>query len=293
MTIDVKQLTLEQGADEWHEWRREHYTASEAAIVMGCAPDYWAVRTPDQLRRVKETGNRPKLDLYTHKLFADGHAMEEKMRPAGVEPACFSRGKYGASLDGWDPAFGQWYEIKAPQSRSSMTYRVATQFREVAVRSRIPDHYWWQLVHQAYCVPDDATQCLFIVAPIDGTEAVPMVVHRSVLMEDWPKLEGAWEAFDAAIPNVPDEDDELLAREYMEALHEHDLAKARLDRAKAAVLAAGPRTIEGLVEITQSEVRGRIDYKSMAEHHGIDAEEQDKWRGETRARTAIKLIGDK
>ena len=54
-----KQVLLEQGSATWHAWRQQRMTASESAVVMGCAPDWWSISTPDQLRAYKNGGPAP------------------------------------------------------------------------------------------------------------------------------------------------------------------------------------------------------------------------------------------
>ena len=99
-----------KAAEAWLAWRRKLLTASEAAIVMGCAPSYWEVKTPDQLRASKAGAERAEPSDFTKKLWADGHAKEAQIRDRlneswyDFQPACFELGDYGASLDGWDEA---------------------------------------------------------------------------------------------------------------------------------------------------------------------------------------------
>ena len=75
---------------------------------MGAAPNYWEVKTPDQLRASKAGAERAEPSAFTKKLWADGHAREAQIRDRlneswyDFQPACFELGDYGASLDGWD-----------------------------------------------------------------------------------------------------------------------------------------------------------------------------------------------
>ena len=252
---------LVQGSQPWLDWRRQHFMASEAAIVMGCAPSYWEVRTADDLRQIKAGAERSEPSALTAKLWRDGHEIEAEVR-AGLNargnrfrPAVFQTGEYGASVDGWDEENGCWLEVKAPRDANSSVYRMA--YTPSPLRQTVPDHHWWQLVHQAHCVPGDAYLCLYVVATADRQcPHIEMPIPRSTLLQDWPQLEAAWRAFAEERPNLPPDSDEALALQYREALVEHDSASTRLKRAKTALLAGGPRAISDILEIRESTVRG-------------------------------------
>ena len=42
-------VPIEQNTPEWLDWRKGKATASQAAIIMGAAPNYWKVRTWEDL----------------------------------------------------------------------------------------------------------------------------------------------------------------------------------------------------------------------------------------------------
>ena len=295
MTESV-QIDIPQGSDEWLAWRREHFMASEAAIVMGCPGAYWETKTPADLRRIKAGEPAPEPSAETRKLWADGHRVEAEVRGAlndawhAFAPTIFERGEFGASLDGWDEGSAEWLEVKAPRDATSVAYRMTAQRTDI--RKAIPDHYWWQLVQQAHCAPDGATVCRYIVAPANGAHPREIMVPREMLIADWPQLEAAWRAFADERPNLPPESDEALALEYIEALRESDAAKQRLDRAKTRLLAAGPRIIADLVAISEGSVRGRVDWKTAAEDAGLDEKDAEDYRAEPAMRTTIKLLAE-
>ena len=289
--MECRQLDmLEQGSDAWKAWRRERLTASNAAIVMACAPAYWGIRTPEELRRwMAGEWEPPEPDAFTLKLWADGHRIEDEVRGRlndswyAFYPTVFERGDFGASLDGWDEVSGEWLEVKAPKDANSAAYRLATD-------GKCPDYYFWQLIHQAYCVPDGATLCRYVVAPADGSRPIETAMTREALLERWPELEAAWLAFREVRPNLPSDSDEALALAYIEALREHDNAKQALERAKTQLLSGGPRTVPELVEIAESSVKGRIDWQQAARDAGVDDEKSEEYRAEASTRTSIKLL---
>ena len=66
-----------QGTQPWLTLRRDHFTASEAAAVMGDSP--YCTRT--QLLHQKATGLTPEVDGRTQSRFDAGHAAEAAFRP--------------------------------------------------------------------------------------------------------------------------------------------------------------------------------------------------------------------
>ena len=109
-------------------------------------------------------------------------------------------------------------------------------------------------------------------------------------MADWPKLEAAWQAFSAGKTNMPTDSDEALALEYIEALGEKDRAEQRLERAKTALLAAGPRKVAGMLDIVQTNAKGRVSWEKAARAAGVDDAQAEFFRGEGSTRTSIKVL---
>ena len=245
-------------------------TASESAVVMGCAPDWWSISTPDQLRAYKNGGPAPEVSEYVQRMRNAGHTMEAIQRENGVAPACFERGLYGASLDGYDPAFGAWYEIKGPRDTRSKIYRHA-------MNGDVPDYVKWQLVHQAYCVPDDCETCHYIVAPNDGSKSCEMTFDKADLLSAWPELEAAWQAFSEGRTNLPSDSDEALALEYIEAMGEKDRAEQRLEQGEDGP--ARRRAAQGRRHARyrpDQSMKGRVSWeKAAAVAAGVD---RCRWR---------------
>ena len=288
---------LEQGSDEWHDFRRQYLTASVAAVVMGCAPKYWGLRTTNQLRGYRDgTWTPPEVSEFARKFMDAGLEIEERaILAAGLDglsdlkPEVLSKGIYAASLDAASLDSGVWLEVKRPKASNSKTWVLANSYG--AIRSRVPVHYWWQLVHQAYVLPDHFNACQYVVF-LEGRPPVTIGIPREELLADWPILEGAWERFlDPDMTNTAVSDDERLARDYISLEAEFAVAKERLDKAKAALLRDGPRIIPGLLEIKRSPVKGRINYRKAAESF-MTKEELDSFRDEGSERANIKHISE-
>jgi putative phage-type endonuclease len=99
--------SLDQGSADWHDFRANHFGASEAAAMLGLSK----YQTRTELLTIKKTGIAPEISDQTQALFDRGHATEAAARiilEAQLEddlyPATYSKGKLSASCDGIDMA---------------------------------------------------------------------------------------------------------------------------------------------------------------------------------------------
>ena len=284
----LKRVDLDQGTDEWLAWRKGRLTASMAAVVMGAAPSYWAVRTIDQLRSIMlGTWEPPPPDAELQALFDRGHRIEAEVRQRFEEEsfslypaACYERGPFSVSLDGDcpGPGAGSWLEVKSVRNSRSTAWRMAKA-------GEIPAHYIWQLVHQAGVLEAGWTTCHYIVSHEE--EDVRITLDAAILRKKWAaELDPAWRQFLASIEGAPTGGDESrLAADYWRAKEDADRANEILKSAKAALLRSGPRTIPDAMEIRLSEVKGRVDYQRALAEAGV--EDLEPWRKDPSRRTTI------
>lgn len=106
---------LEQGSADWHDFRANHFGASEASAMLGLSK----YQTRTELLTIKKTGISPEISGQTQALFDRGHATEAAARiilEAQLEddlyPATYSKGKLSASCDGIDMAESFAFEHK-------------------------------------------------------------------------------------------------------------------------------------------------------------------------------------
>lgn len=195
-------VELEQGTDEWLDWRANRFSASDASIIMQCRPDWMQIRSWERFRRHHGLfGNEPREDEgdFLRRAAAYGHRVEPVARrrfAPTTRPVCVeARGddwRFAASLDGWDPGENLWAEIKCPiakrRSKHLRTYRAN---RDGPMRERIQPYVWWQLVHQAAVIGDPEATCQFIVW-VDRRNWVNARIEARELLLDWPQLEEGW-----------------------------------------------------------------------------------------------------
>lgn len=98
---------LTQNTPDWHDFRANHFGASEASAMLGLSK----YQTRTELLTLKKTGIAPEVGEFTQALFDKGHAAEAAARVIletrlGDElyAAVYSKGNLSASCDGIDMA---------------------------------------------------------------------------------------------------------------------------------------------------------------------------------------------
>lgn len=133
-----------QGTPDWIEFRKKHFTASEASIMMNASK----YMTRSELLHAKYTGEFPEPTKAQEYIFAKGHEIEAKARPLAEDtlndelyPCTAESDEYphlAASFDGitmledvvWECK--QWNESKAERVR----------------KGEVPQEDYWQVMQQ-------------------------------------------------------------------------------------------------------------------------------------------------
>ena len=304
----MRLINLEQGTDAWKEWREERCMASEAPIIMGVAPDWWQVRTWDDLRAAKAGfGDDNVRTDFMERMARRGHVVEERVRkhlvsaegihytPAVVE---HRDGTFAGSLDGLAARNGEktWLEVKAPahgkrsKLKAGLREARSSGMDRLFARAGITDVVWWQLVHQAYVVFDDpaspprGSMLLAVIEDDQDMEHWQNLYRRipiQKLLDDAPALVEAWESYLTGRPQVPSLGEPFLeaAARFREAKMQQEKAAADVEAARKELLShIGDRekVSEGGVKITKVVTKGRTNWKaaaySLAAPAGIDEE---------------------
>lgn len=99
----MKIHSLVQGTPEWHAHREAFFNASDAPAMLDCSPH----KSRTQLLNEMVSGIKPEINLFTQKIFDDGHRYEELARPVAealikedLYPTVGTRGNLSASFDG-------------------------------------------------------------------------------------------------------------------------------------------------------------------------------------------------
>ena len=188
-------LSLIQGSDSWLAARLEHFTASEAAAMMGASP----YMTRDELLAYKKTGITKEVDSATQKRFDNGHAVEAMARPIAesllaVElfPVTGRAEIEGlpllASFDGLDMLETVIFEHKAFN---------ASKVEKIKQDQRLPPEYYWQLEMQL--LVSGAEYVMFVMS--DGTEENFFSTRYESQPERRAALIAGWKQFQVDLKN--------------------------------------------------------------------------------------------
>lgn len=151
---------LQQGSDAWHQFRLEHFGASEAAAMLGLSKK----TTRSELLRMKHTGiAREFSDWLQEKVLDRGHEVEAMARPLvegligeDLYPVTMSLGKLSASCDG----------LTADDETAFEHKQFNTALAAAVLRQELPDEYMPQC--QQIMLVTGAKRVIFVCS--DGTE---------------------------------------------------------------------------------------------------------------------------
>ena len=277
-------VKLEQNTEEWLDWRKSGYSASEAPAVMG--ESKYFPKTPYQLYLV-HTGQKEV--VYT-KVMADGHKYEERALELAQEHlgenlehgVCAKRGNFLASFDGL--------------SESGVVVEVKTTSHGSDLWENGKSIYKWQLTHQAIVANTESVLLCVYAKDKDIIQITEVEIDPKWKEE----LIAAWEQFGDAMENF--EAPALTKKDYVENESEQWLEQAKLynelKEQKAAIeeqlkqvknylieQAEGQPTKGGGVTVYPVTRKGNVQYKKIPELEGVDL---DQYRGKSTTFWGIK-----
>ncbi|PHS44292.1 MAG: homogentisate 1,2-dioxygenase [Alteromonas sp.] len=181
---------LVQGSKEWLEVRKNYFTASEAAAMLGLSK----YTSRSDLLKQKATGVTPEVTPSQQRLFNKGHATEEVARPIAeayigeeLYPATITNEIEGlkllASMDGLTMMGDRGWECKMWNA----------EFAEMVKNGIVPDTHWPQLEQQT--LVSGAEKILFTVT--DGTEEKREQVWYESVPERRAQVINGWKQFKA------------------------------------------------------------------------------------------------
>lgn len=184
-------LNLAQGSDEWKEVRLNHFTASEAPMMMGVSPHM----SRDDLLKYKTTHEEAEISKFTQIVFDKGHEVEEKARAIAehkmgedLYPVTASLEIEGLSL------LASFDGLTMNQDKSWEHKQWSIKKAElITTTGELEALHYWQLEHLMIVCKLDAI--LFVMS--DGTENnwIDHIYHS--VPERRARLLAGWQQFKA------------------------------------------------------------------------------------------------
>lgn len=187
---------VKQGTQEWHILRAIHFTASDAAAMMGESK----YKSRNQLLEEKATGKTPEVSEAKQRIFDQGHEAEAAARNIlemetleDYPPVVGAREVEGlpllASFDGCNLATSELWEHKL--WNETLAENVRNHVLEPS--------YYWQLEHQLLVAKNEAVHVVFTVS--DGTMEKRETMIYTSIPERREKLIAGWHQFAEDLAN--------------------------------------------------------------------------------------------
>lgn len=268
----MKKIDLEQGSQEWLDFRRTKIGGSDAPIIMDVSP----YKTAEDLFFQKVNGFS---DDFVHEGMLRGHQLEPIVRElysekvaASLHPAVVVSDEHDwmmASLDGLADEF--FIEIKCPNQID----------HDIAVSGKIPPKYYPQVQHClavtgfkfAYYVSYRDEETAEVYVPRDEEYIAKLIeiereFYTGLCMEVLP------ERFRKTVER-PDIDKLFL--DYLRIKESIKIAEIELEMAKKALLqCAADKDIQTDLVSIKKVTRTSYDYERLFKEHPIDREPYKK-----------------
>lgn len=275
----MKIIELEQGSQEWLNWRKSVITATDASCIMGNNPWTTAYKCwqrklglieEQKSNEAMERGKR--LEPEARAQFTERYGIE--MQPMVVESTEFEF--LGASLDGISQLGNHLLEIKCG----------GVKLHEMAAQGVIPPYYMDQMQHQLLVTR--AEKCFYYSYNGRDGICIEVLPDPEFINRFMPKAREFWKcvAFDeppvlqdADYKNMSDEPSwKGLATEYRKIAEQIKSLEEVKDsyRKELLKLCKDQNCIGDGVKVMKTVIRGRVDYDSIPEIKGIDLEKYRK-----------------
>lgn len=282
---------MEQGSNEWLEWRKKGIGGSDVAAILGISPWKTAFRLWQEHRGLvkndykenfamrRGTENEPKaralVEFLTGKTWAPA-LIESDERPYFI-----------GSLDGQNG--NEILEIKVPSERLVLAIEnLGTEPTQQQVKEKIPPYYISQM--QYYMKIANAKRCLFVCFHPERNKLASCWLDRDdeYILDMIKKLDAWWDCRVSGEPPALSEKDYVEistqgflddAKEFIGLTDSIKLLEIKLEACKKRILELAkdhPALRGGGIQITGYSVKGAIDYASIEALKFIDLEKYRK-----------------
>ncbi len=248
-----QEILLEQGSEEWLEFRRAKRMASETPAVMGISP----YQRPSDIRRIKNGGGSG----FVNNAMRQGTQQEPIARAAyiadhePVRPAVYVDGEYGASLDGINLDQTLIWECKVPSDGKQ------SERWNLALTGDLTPYDFAQVQHQLMVTKAEC--CHFCVWDVESQSYTLVDVFPNP--DYWAQIIAEWDAFWKTLGLRTDRAWAKAVKEYREAKIMLDIADERFGLAKQVLgeLLVGESNEGSGVRVQKIHVAGRTDWKRV------------------------------
>ena len=186
----MKVVKLVQGSKEWHEFRAEKFTASDASAMMGLSK----YKSRTQLLAEKCEGVFEEITPHKQALFDKGHDAEAAARPLVEEMIGDELYPATAVSDDWDLIAASFDGVTMLED-AIFEHKLFNQslIEYIETNSDLPDTHWPQVEHQLFV--SGASVCHFRVS--DGSEENSYDFEYVSDPERMKKVIDGWKVFEA------------------------------------------------------------------------------------------------
>lgn len=190
-----------QGSQDWHDFRANHYGASEASAMLGLS----SYKSRTQLLKEKKTGIAPDVDSNTQRIFDRGHEIEASARAFAeriigddLYPVTCSNGMLSASCDGLTLDQSIAWECKSSNKSDLKT----------VIAGELPEKHWPQC--QQVLMVTGAEKMLFTIS--DGTEDGSAHIWVLPHHEQMKSIVDGWDQFTRDLKTFEPEPEVIVAK---------------------------------------------------------------------------------
>lgn len=279
--MPAKQVNIDQGSSEWHEWRQRGVGASDVAAIFGLSP----YKTKRDLWFEKAGLGEPDDEDRSY-IFRRGHEMEAEIRELFIKhtkiqivPACFENGIHLASLDGYEK--GVILEAKLVGKEA---------LKRAADSGEIPEHHRIQVQSQLFTAEADKAYWGGRAPKVKGGVVVEIGRDETLIKRIQSEVAEFWESVQLnKVPDLSDGDTLFITSpEQINLFQKLSILKAQKDtidgkyselEQQVKAFATHSRVRCGHVSITASERSGSIEYKKIPEVMALPEEYLESFRG--------------
>jgi len=286
-------VELEQGSQDWLDYRLTGVGASECSAVMGNNPWKSAFRLWQEI--MGEVGPPP-----TNDAMARGIRLEPEARSLynltyghKMQPACYECDELPfirASLDGISKDGKRALEIKCPGLNT---------FEKISDTMEVPSYYLDNCQQQILCSNVDALDFYvyfpgkepLLIEVLPNEEHISMIIEKVtefwgwVLAKEWPGVRPDYSLL------IDDPVAQPVFSEYLSLLHKRNELTCRIKAVDEAMKELKPKVLDfsdsgpchgfGL-KIVERSRKGNVNYEKLCKERGITDSEKESYRkGET------------